>query len=173
MTDEVELAQLLRAGSNETKLEIKLKYKSIGQTRTHLSYVYVRARLITSREPKVTLRFKISGKKLANVDWFDKSDPYLEFRRVTSENKRDPYVLARTAIIENNLNPNWDEWIEIDVRDLDEWKNPLTEINAKSEQKAVDSEERNEKAKLGYDSWKVVARKKRILIECYDWGRLG
>jgi Ca2+-dependent lipid-binding protein len=38
-------------------------------------------------------------------DWWDKSDPYLKFLKIRKDNT---FVEAeRTAVIQNNLNPNW------------------------------------------------------------------
>lgn len=46
------------------------------------------------------------GIKLKNVDgWFDKSDPFLRFLRVGSDNM--PTKVYETEVIMNNLNPVW------------------------------------------------------------------
>jgi hypothetical protein len=52
---------------------------------------------------------KFRGQKLMNTDSFfdfwDKSDPYLKFLKLREDNT---YIeVARTATIQNNLNPDW------------------------------------------------------------------
>ena len=55
------------------------------------------------------LKMKFRGHKLMNTDSFfdfwDKSDPYLKFLKLREDNT---YIeVARTATIQNNLNPDW------------------------------------------------------------------
>jgi hypothetical protein len=55
----------------------------------------------------IALKFK--ARKLLNTDswfdWWDKSDPYLKFLKIRSDNS---FIEAqRTEIVMDNLNPNW------------------------------------------------------------------
>jgi hypothetical protein len=55
------------------------------------------------------MRMKWKGRKLMNTDsWFDfwdKSDPYLKFLKIRTDNSF--IEVARTEIVMNDLNPNW------------------------------------------------------------------
>jgi hypothetical protein len=49
--------------------------------------------------------FKFSARKLDKMDWFGKSDPYLEIHRSTESNQ---YILVhRTEVIKKTLDPDW------------------------------------------------------------------
>ncbi|XP_054924438.1 copine-8-like isoform X1 [Dermacentor andersoni] len=45
------------------------------------------------------------GKKLDSKDWFGKSDPFLEFCRVSEDNSYT--AVFRTEVVKRNLNPTW------------------------------------------------------------------
>lgn len=68
--------------------------------------------LMESRE-QITLDF--SARKLDKMDWFGKSDPFLEIHKVTEANSK--ILVHRTEPIKKTLNPNWKP-IKIFMRDL-------------------------------------------------------
>jgi len=64
---------------------------------------------------KETVTFKFSAKKLDKMDFFGKSDPYMEISRSTECNQ---YVLVhRTEVIKSNLSPQWKQF-KVEVRTL-------------------------------------------------------
>jgi len=64
---------------------------------------------------KETVVFNFCAKKLDKMDFFGKSDPYMEISRSTESNQ---YVLVhRTEVIKSNLNPQWKQ-IKLEVRTL-------------------------------------------------------
>jgi len=58
--------------------------------------------LLVSRE-YITLSF--SARKLDKMDWFGKSDPYLEVHKTTENNQN--VLVHRTEVIKKTLNPDW------------------------------------------------------------------
>lgn len=51
------------------------------------------------------VNFEAQARKLDNKDFFGKSDPYLEFHKLTAEGRWQ--MVHRTEVIKNNLNPSW------------------------------------------------------------------
>jgi len=65
--------------------------------------IHITAEELSSNKEMLTLKF--SGKKLDKMDWFGKSDPFIEILRSTESNQ---YILVhRTEVIKNTLNPGW------------------------------------------------------------------
>lgn len=65
--------------------------------------IHITAEELSSNKEQLTLKF--SGKKLDKMDWFGKSDPFIEILRSTESNQ---YILVhRTDVIKNTLNPDW------------------------------------------------------------------
>jgi hypothetical protein len=50
---------------------------------------------------------KWTGKKLLDVDFFSKSDPFLRFFRSRGEAGSDWILVHETEVIMDNLNPVW------------------------------------------------------------------
>ena len=52
---------------------------------------------------------KWKAEKLINTDsifdWWNKSDPYLKFLKIRSDNSYIP--VSQTEVVDNSLNPNW------------------------------------------------------------------
>ena len=68
---------------------------------------------MSSNKEEAILQF--SAKGLDKMDWFGKSDPFLEFSRSTESNK---YILVhRSEVIKNTLDPEWRQF-NIKVRAL-------------------------------------------------------
>jgi len=65
--------------------------------------IHITAEELSSNKEQLTLKF--SAKKLDKMDWFGKSDPFIEILRSTESNQ---YILVhRTEVIKNTLNPDW------------------------------------------------------------------
>ena len=65
--------------------------------------IHITAEELSSNKEQLMLKF--SGKKLDKMDWFGKSDPFIEICRSTESNQ---YILVhRTEVIKNTLNPDW------------------------------------------------------------------
>jgi hypothetical protein len=64
---------------------------------------------------KEIVTFLLSARKLDKMDWFGKSDPYLQIGRSTESNQY--VVVHRTEVIKNDLNPNWKKFT-LEVRSL-------------------------------------------------------
>jgi len=65
--------------------------------------IYITAEELSSNKEQLTLKF--SASKLDKMDWFGKSDPFIEILRSTESNQ---YILVhRTDVIKNTLNPAW------------------------------------------------------------------
>ena len=68
---------------------------------------------MSSNKEEVNLQFSARG--LDKMDWFGKSDPFLEISRSTESNQ---YILVhRSEVIKNNLDPDWRQF-NIKVRAL-------------------------------------------------------
>jgi len=77
------------------------------------STIHITAEELSSSKEELMLKF--SGKKLDKMDWFGKSDPFIEILRSTESNQ---YILVhRTEVMKNTLNPNWKPF-QISVRSL-------------------------------------------------------
>merc|ERR1712013_199327 len=75
--------------------------------------IHILSEELLGNKETVTLNF--SAKKLDKMDFFGKSDPYLEISRSTECNQ---YVLVhRTEVIKSNLNPQWKQF-KVEVRAL-------------------------------------------------------
>jgi len=65
--------------------------------------IFIHAEEMSSNKDIIIMKF--DGHKLDNKDFFSKSDPYFEISRANESN--DFFVVHRSEVIENNLNPNW------------------------------------------------------------------
>jgi len=75
--------------------------------------IFIAAEEMSSNKEEAILQF--SAKGLDKMDWFGKSDPFLEFSRSTESNK---YILVhRSEVIKNTLDPEWRQF-NIKVRAL-------------------------------------------------------
>jgi len=75
--------------------------------------IFIAAEEMSSNKEEVVLQF--SAKGLDKMDWFGKSDPFLEFSRSTESNQ---YILVhRSEVIKNTLDPEWRQF-NIKVRAL-------------------------------------------------------
>jgi len=75
--------------------------------------IFIAAEEMSSNKEEVLLQF--SAKGLDKMDFFGKSDPFLEFSRSTESNQ---YILVhRSEVIKNTLNPEWRQF-NIKVRAL-------------------------------------------------------
>jgi len=75
--------------------------------------IFIAAEEMSSNKEEVLLQF--SAKGLDKMDWFGKSDPFLEFSRSTESNQ---YILVhRSEVIKNTLDPEWRQF-NIKVRAL-------------------------------------------------------
>jgi hypothetical protein len=75
--------------------------------------IFIAAEEMSSNKEEVLLHF--SAKGLDKMDWFGKSDPFLEFSRSTESNQ---YILVhRSEVIKNTLDPEWRQF-NIKVRAL-------------------------------------------------------
>jgi len=66
-------------------------------------------------ENKEHVCFKMSAAKLDRMDWFGKSDPFMEIHRSVGNNQFT--LVHRTEMVKSNLNPEWKP-IKISVRSL-------------------------------------------------------
>ena len=75
--------------------------------------IFIVAEELSSNKEEAVLKF--SGKKLDKMDWFGKSDPFLEIHRSTESNQ---YILVhRTEVVKCTLDPQWKQF-QIPVRSL-------------------------------------------------------
>merc|ERR1719206_415849 len=75
--------------------------------------IFIAAEEMSSNKEEAILQF--SAKGLDKMDWFGKSDPFLEFSRSTESNK---YILVhRSEVIKNTRDPEWRQF-NIKVRAL-------------------------------------------------------
>jgi len=75
--------------------------------------IHITAEELSSNKEELLLKF--SGKNLDKMDWFGKSDPFIEILRSTESNR---YILVhRTEVIKNTLNPQWKPF-QLSVRSL-------------------------------------------------------
>ena len=75
--------------------------------------MYVVAEELSANKEEAT--FKFSARKLDKMDWFGKSDPFLEIHRSTESNQ---YILVhRTEVIKKTLDPDWKEF-KLSLRSL-------------------------------------------------------
>jgi len=54
---------------------------------------------------KGSLLFQLAGQKLANRDWFGKSDPFFTVGKMNEA--AAPVQVAKSNVVKNNLNPSW------------------------------------------------------------------
>jgi len=104
-------------GSVESSLGEIVSTQSKGFSKTlnngQGAIIHIAAEELSSNKEEVMLKF--SSKKLDKMDWFGKSDPFIEILRSTESNQ---YILVhRTEVIKNNLNPEWKPF-RISIRTL-------------------------------------------------------
>uniref|UniRef100_A0A914DCL5 C2 domain-containing protein n=1 Tax=Acrobeloides nanus TaxID=290746 RepID=A0A914DCL5_9BILA len=104
---ECELAEII-ASNNGTFV---LPLKDVNAPR---SRIIIHAEEIDEGQ-KESLRFHIHGRSLDKKDFFGKSDPFLKFYRLNSDESRQ--LVYRTEVIKKTLNPEWKPF-ELSVRQL-------------------------------------------------------